>query len=699
MASGVAFVMSPASVFVTAARRSARGLARASGGLPGGTHRVHSGRRARVVVALQGLASSRHGEVHTRGCMSDFRGSIRAARSVVVGRAVDEAAARAAAEAALNEPSPAEGSSAACGEDDEAAFPRVPPSVHSCEGPLAVLQGISGELAPGTVLRVGTSTGILLSHREPKSFALIYDDGKGAGGAPAVGQSAAAAPGDPVEASEDVFRMPRESELIGRWIGALGEPLDGEPAPGGIDRDVCAGPGAPLMREPPSVEDRKPITTPLITGVKTIDCLTPVGRGQCMLVTGETGTGLSQLGVSSVVAQVGRGVRCVYGAVGSAAADGGKAVVDALEAAGAMAHSTVVACGPDASLAERYATTAAAFAVAEGAMAEGKDVMLVLDDFTGLIGFSTEMGRLSPQLVDAGPGGEDEEKMVEYEGMIINALLAERRRFLGMTLQRVARLNDKLGGGSLTLLGIMYHQKGAYKGKKGSLKESGTVGAAGEGVAAAVPGLPAGFDDMSKEMQAKITAALEKRKAAAALEAERAATEKTPEDDYVQPRSIVEEFMSITDGQVMVESFSPENGWGISVKDSVSRIGLPGAAGPLKSLDMMQVRLDVMQADDMGAFGLTGEEKDKMKNRSAAIRGMLRQKPGEPVSLSAQTVGMFALQKGFLIEMDAEAAAAAVAAAVERARSEIPEVMEALDEKPGAKLSEKTAEKLSALFA
>ena len=58
------------------------------------------------------------------------------------------------------------------------------------------------------------------------------------------------------------------------------------------------------------------------------------------------------------------------------------------------------------------------------------------------------------------------EQMVEYEGMIINALLAERRRFLGMTLQRVARLNDKLGGGSLTLLGVMYHEAGAYRGKR-----------------------------------------------------------------------------------------------------------------------------------------------------------------------------------------------------------------------------------------
>ena len=97
----------------------------------------------------------------------------------------------------------------------------------------------------------------------------------------------------------------------------------------------------------------------------------------------------------------------------------------------------------------------------------------MLDDFTGLVGFPGEMARLSPQLEmeDA-----TEEEMVEYEGMIINALLAERRRFLGMTLQRVARMNDELGGGSLTLLGVMYHERGAYKGRRGDAKNSGAVG-------------------------------------------------------------------------------------------------------------------------------------------------------------------------------------------------------------------------------
>ena len=515
----------------------------------------------------------------------------------------------------------------------------------------------SAGTSAGTLLDIGEkgATGVLLSHREPKSFALLYVGGDGATpGAPrlASDESPGTKPGDVVVVREKArFHMPPESDVVNRRIGPLGEPLDGGSVPGEADgkfRDAASGTGAgsELFREPPSVEDRKPITTPLVTGVKPIDVLTPVGRGQCMLLTGEVGTNLSELGLNAVVAQAkvlgeGQGVnavRCVYGAVGAAAADSGAAAFAQLKEQGAV-DFTVVSCAPDASLAERYAATCAAFAVAEGARSEGKDVLLVLDDFTGLIGFSRDMARLSPQLEIAEDDSEDTpsaEQMVEYEGMIINALLAERRRFLGMTLQRVARLNDKLGGGSLTLLGVMYHEAGAYRGKRASEKNSGTVGEAADDdgeASVVVPALPAGFDDMPEATRKKIEAVIEERKrlaeAAKARRAEKdAALAAAPENDFTQPRPLVEEFMSITDGQVFVESFSREKGWGVSVKDSVSRVGSPGAAGPLTSLNVLQLRLDVMQADDMSVFGGDGAEKDGMRSARAPSGASSGRHPG-----------------------------------------------------------------------
>ena len=100
-------------------------------------------------------------------------------------------------------------------------------------------------------------------------------------------------------------------------------------------------------------------------------------------MAGEEGTGLSQMGISAVAAQTATGVRCVYGAFGAAAADSGAGAFQALKDAGAMEHTTLVACSPDASLAERYAATCAAFAVAEGARAEVG--LSLLDDASHVI--------------------------------------------------------------------------------------------------------------------------------------------------------------------------------------------------------------------------------------------------------------------------------------------------------------------------
>ena len=712
---GVSHAMSPASVFASTARRSARRL----------TAAAHLAHRPSAGAAYATRAAGIHPSVCAARALAS---SAPPGRARAFPRGLHVSRVRAVADPAVPEPpSKAEPPGAAAADDDAAPRAGV---VHSVEGSLAILEGIGGDVKPGTLLDVGGAgaTAVLLAHREPKTFALVYSGADGATkGAPRLEDAASSnvKPGDAVHVRRgSCFHMPPERDVIGRRIGPLGEPLDGGSVPGeggptGPFRDAAKKSdasdaslnGSELFREPPSVEDRKPINTPLVTGVKPLDVLTPVGRGQCMLLTGEVGTNLSELGLNAVVAQARVGtraaagtdaVRCVYGAVGAAAADSGAAAFATLEEQGAV-DFTVVSCAPDASLAERYAATCAAFAVAEGARGEGKDVLLVLDDFTGLVGFSRDMARLSPQLEmaeDESEGAPSAEQMVEYEGMIINALLAERRRFLGMTLQRVARLNDELGGGSLTLLGVMYHEAGAYRGKRASDKNSGTVGEA----SVVIPELPAGFEAMPEATKAKIEAAIEKRKLAAAsaraARAERdAALATAPENDFTQPRPLVEEFMSITDGQVFVESFSRERGWGVSVKDSVSRIGSPGAAGALTSLNVLQLRLDVMQADDMSVFGGDGAEKDGMRSRSSAIRGFLRQAPGSAARLSQQTVGLYALQRTKeMNDVNADEAAAFVAAAVARAEAEIPEVMRDIDANPSKKLSAEAQTKLAGLF-
>jgi F0F1-type ATP synthase alpha subunit len=552
------------------------------------------------------------------------------------------------------------------------------------KGGVAVLEGMRSAAPPGSVLTFveSGSKGLLLSHREPKSFALMFETDE-ATGRRRVRRDADAVRGETAEASKTEFLCgPSAKSTEGKIVDAFGEMVTGEAMVSGTEDSST------LIREPPSVEDRKPITTPLVTGIKAVDLLAPIGRGQCMLVSGEPGTGLSDLGLTSIIAQKGTGVRCVYAALGAQASRVDK-VAKELEGAGAMAHTTIVTVGDDPSEAERYAATCTAFAIAEGARATGQDVLLVLDDFTGLVNFTKDMARLAPQL-NVAEGTE--EQMEEYEGMLISASLAERRRFLGMTLQRVARLNDALKGGSITLMGVMYHPKGAYK----KTFKSGVEGA---GMGGAV--LPSsvesikGFDSMPLAVQEKLRKALKEK--AKASSAQDGATE-VPEAAFVQTRPMVEEFMSITDGQVFVESFDPERGWVVSAKDSVSRIGAPGAAGPFRSLNFLQLRLDLMQSDDMGTFGSAGAEKIKLRSRSEAIRGFLRQKKGEVATLAEQTIGLFAIQNGFTKNKTAEEVEKMLAEANARAAKTIPEELERINNNQSAELTSETMAKLTELF-
>ena len=551
-------------------------------------------------------------------------------------------------------------------------------------GGVCVLEGMRSAAPAGAILTFESGTrAMLLSHREPKTFGLMYD--VDSSGRKVIRDAAnAVAPGERCEASKVDFMLgPSAGSTLGKVVDALGEIVGSN-----VAMVTGTADSSRIMREPPSVEDRKPITTPLVTGIKAVDLLAPVGRGQCMLVSGEPGTGLSELGLTSIAAQKNTGVRCVYAALGAQASRVNE-VTKRLEADGAMAHTTIVTCDTNASEAERYAATCTAFSIAEGARATGQDVLLVLDDFTGLVNFTKDMSRMSPQLnVTEGT----QEQMEEYEGMLISASLAERRRFLGMTLQRIARLNDKLKGGSITLMGVMYHPKGAYK----KTFKSGVEGAGSGGAVlpSSVDSI-AGFADMPPAIQEKLRKALQAK--AAAVTTSASETE-LPESKFVQSRPMVEEFMSITDGQVFVDSYDPKEGWIISAKDSVSRIGAPGAAGPFRSLNFLQLRLDLMQSDDMGTFGCAGDEKVKLRTRSEAIRGFLKQKQGVVSTLAEQTIGLFAIQKGYTKNKTADEVEQLLANATQRANETLGEEMKHINENQSKELSADTMAKFAALF-
>jgi F0F1-type ATP synthase alpha subunit len=224
-------------------------------------------------------------------------------------------------------------------------------------GGVCVLEGMRSAAPAGAILTFESGTrAVLLSHREPKTFGLMYD--VDSSGRKVIRDAAnAVAPGERCEASKVEFMLgPSAGSTLGKVVDALGEIVGSNVAmvTGTVD-------SSRIMREPPSVEDRKPITTPLVTGIKAVDLLAPVGRGQCMLVSGEPGTGLSELGLTSIAAQKNTGVRCVYAALGAQASRVNE-VTKRLEADGAMAHTTIVTCNTKAREGERYAATCTAFA-------------------------------------------------------------------------------------------------------------------------------------------------------------------------------------------------------------------------------------------------------------------------------------------------------------------------------------------------
>jgi F-type H+-transporting ATPase subunit alpha len=241
-------------------------------------------------------------------------------------------------------------------------------------------------------------------------------------------------------------------------------------------------------------------------------------------------------------------------------------------------------------------------------------------------------------------------------------------------------------------MGVMYHPQGAYK----KTFKSGVEGAGSGGAVlpSSVESIK-GFDSMPAAVQEKLRKALAEKAAASAAST---GDFDAPESAFVQSRPMVEEFMSITDGQVFVDSYTPEKGWTISAKDSVSRIGAPGAAGPFRSLNFLQLRLDLMQSDDMGTFGSTGSEKTKLRSRSEAIRGFLKQKQGEVSSLAEQTIGLFAIQNGFTKNKTAEEVESMLSEAWKRASSELNDEIEFINTNQSTELSSEVKMKLNQLL-
>ena len=240
--------------------------------------------------------------------------------------------------------------------------------------------------------------------------------------------------GDTVKTTGRVVEVPVGDCMLGRVVHALGQPIDGK-------GPIQATNFRQIERVASGVIARKSVDTPLQTGIKAIDSMVPIGRGQRELIIGDRQTGKTAIAIDTIINQKGQGVKCIYVAIGQKASTVAN-IVKVFEEYGAMDYTTVVASTASELAPLQYIAPYSGCAMGEEWMENGEDVLIVYDDLSK---HATAYRTLS-LLLRRPPGRE------AYPGDVF--YLHSR------LLERAARLSDKLGGGSLTALPIIETQAG-----------------------------------------------------------------------------------------------------------------------------------------------------------------------------------------------------------------------------------------------
>jgi F-type H+-transporting ATPase subunit alpha len=293
---------------------------------------------------------------------------------------------------------------------------------------IARIYGLEGALASELLEFPGGVKGMALNLEEETVGAVI------------LGDYTQIKEGDTVKTTGSVVEVPVGPELIGRVVDVLGEPIDDK---GPINATATR----PVERVAPGVITRKSVDTPLQTGIKAIDALIPIGRGQRELIIGDRQTGKTTVAIDAIINQKGKGVVCVYVAIGQKLSTIAQTVA-VLEREGAMDHTIVVVAGAEDPAPLQYLAPYSGVAMGEFVMEEGvevdgetiKDALCVYDDLTKHAWAYREMSLL----LRRPPGRE------AYPGDVF--YLHSR------LLERAARLNEENGGGSLTALPIIETQ-------------------------------------------------------------------------------------------------------------------------------------------------------------------------------------------------------------------------------------------------
>ncbi len=240
--------------------------------------------------------------------------------------------------------------------------------------------------------------------------------------------------GDTVKTTGRILSIPISDAVLGRVLDPLGNPIDGK-------GKIAGGKFIPIEKVAPGVMTRKSVGVPLQTGIKAIDAMIPIGRGQRELIIGDRQTGKTAIAIDTIINQKGLGVKCIYVAVGQKESKIAK-IVAKLEESGAMEYTTVVVAGASDPAALSYIAPFSGCTIGEYFMEKGEDALVIYDDLSKQAWAYREISLL----LRRPPGRE------AYPGDVF--YLHSR------LLERAARLNEANGGGSLTALPIIETQAG-----------------------------------------------------------------------------------------------------------------------------------------------------------------------------------------------------------------------------------------------
>jgi F-type H+-transporting ATPase subunit alpha len=403
-----------------------------------------------------------------------------------------------------------------------------------------------------------------------------------------------------------IASVPVGDALIGRVVNALGEPIDGK-------GPISSSSFRPIERIAPGVVHRQDVDTPVQTGIKTIDAMIPVGRGQRELIIGDRQTGKTALAIDAIINQKGKDLVCIYVAIGQKKAAIAR-TVGTLQRFGAMEHTIVVVAAADESAALQYIVPYAGCAIGEEFMETGRDALIIYDDLSKHAWAYRQVSLLlrRPPGREAYPGDVFylHSRLLERAARLANNYVIVPASFTGDSGVTQDAVDGKIYGGPTArddVAGAIKSMQdpGQYKAVK--LKGSG-------GSLTALPIIETLLGDVSA---------------------------------YI-PTNVI----SITDGQIYLESnlFNAGIRPAVNVGISVSRVG-----GDAQSKAMKQVagrlRLDMASYRELAAFALMSSDLDKTTQqqlgRGQRMQEILKQPQYAPMSLADQVIVIFAGTNGF----------------------------------------------------